>query len=223
MPRLRQRMRCRRGVSRGQASVPPPSPLSELSSSSESDDHTPPPASRRGEGRGRGRGRRAESSSFAGRGRGHARVSGGAPSQPSAPPMPPCQSSPPDPPVQPSQPLPRDVSAPPSRLNPPGSRFRGSTIRQTTQNVELHFHCTSFNSIITALITVSLREEIPLTASPTPPIDPRPNPTLQIGMRSEDENQDMKTDSQAGKVDSSDENEYACRIEEEPMSSEHES
>ena len=207
MPRLRQRMRARRGVSRGSRSGIPPSPHSELSSSSEGDDLTPPPPSRGGRRRGRGR------ASLAGRGRGQTRDTHLAP---------PCHPPPPDNPAPPGQPLSHDDLAPPHHPNTPGSRLRGSTIHQTTQKAELRFHCTSVDSIITALITVTLREEIPLSVLPSIPPDPCPIPSLHVEASTEAEHRKENLDSLVEKEDGSTGDEYACRIEEEPMSSEQE-
>ena len=82
-----------------------------------------------------------------------------------------------------SMPLPRAPAVPPMSSPPlhasaspprPGSHF----IRQSTQRAELRFDCTFNRPSITALITITLREET--TLPPAPPLDPLQTPSVPV-------------------------------------------
>ena len=192
MPRLRERMRARRGLSRGDSRPPP--------SNFPSDDAPNPTLPPRG---GKGRGRR--------------RVGGSASAPGAATSSPPSQA-----PVHGGT---SSQAVPPAPLRP--------TYRQSSQHAELKFYPTASNAVLTALISVTLREEIPNYPPPSSasalfsPASGILGAAVPVSFPLEPQGQQENVEDTRGRMDTGDfgdedSGEYVgCRIIEEPPSPTH--
>lgn len=194
MPRLRQRMTCRRGATRGRSASDRPSisfggdPFTEQTERRLAQDHSVPPGHTHG-------------------------------NHPSAPPL----------------------AAPPSPSFSVPHHSGNHILRQTSQRAKLRFDSAFNRPTITAYITITLREEStfysPPVSEPTPsPLDPIPNPAAIPTVGPSDplvtaspslEHLHMQVEANlsgrdgAQSADEDPEEQYGCRIEEEPPAPTH--
>lgn len=192
MPRLRERMRARSGLSRGDSRPPP--------SNFPSDDSPDPSLTSRG---GKGRGRRRVG------------VSASAPGAATLPP--PSQA-----PVHGGT---SSRAVPPAPLRP--------TFRQSSQHAELKFYPTASNAILTALISVTLREEIPNFPPPSTasaffsPASGTISAAVPVSSPLSPQEQQKNVEVTQGSMDTGDSGKedsgeyFGCRIIEEPPSPTH--